>query len=357
MKGFLNSVKGIVTGVVLVLVCIGGLSWNEWNNVRNIKAVDEARKSVIQIDSENVNPENDGKLVAVNGALNVLDETVTDSLFHVSAKTAKLMRTVEMYQWEESVSEDDKGNQTYSYSKVWLQTLNNSGGFNDKSHINPEAMPFISEIMVADEVKLGEFSLSEKQKESLSAKGTIRDFDLQDDNYTVIGEYITNAANISSPDIGDVRISYTYNDSGEISLLACQQGNTFTDYRASNGVTFNKVVDGLLPGTEVIQIIQEENNILKWAIRGFGTLLMFLGFALVFKPLSVIGAHIPFLGVFLRTAVGLAALLLGLSVSLIVIAIAWIAVRPLIGIGLIAGAAVMIFILTKAKKPQPAGKP
>jgi high-affinity Fe2+/Pb2+ permease len=68
---------------------------------------------------------------------------------------------------------------------------------------------------------------------------------------------------------------------------------------------------------------------------------MFIGFAAILKPISTLGSVIPFLGNVLGAGTSIIAFLLAFIISFVVIAIAWIFFRPILGISLlvIAGAA------------------
>lgn len=85
-------------------------------------------------------------------------------------------------------------------------------------------------------------------------------------------------------------------------------------------------------------------------LRGVGFVLMLIGFILMASPLSVAASVIPFLG----DLVGMGAFLLGVVVAvpltLLVIAAAWIAHRPLIGGGLIVAAAGLAYLLAKLRR-------
>jgi hypothetical protein len=86
---------------------------------------------------------------------------------------------------------------------------------------------------------------------------------------------------------------------------------------------------------------------------------MAIGIFLVLAPLSEFAHIIPFLGEFISGGIGCVmavfAALVALVLSLITIAIAWLFYRPLLAIGLLAGAAVIvvgiIFLVKKARKP------
>ena len=129
MKKIGDSFKGILGGFVFILIGIGVLWWNEGNNVKNIKTTAEMEKIVIDVSSETIDKNNEGKLIATKGKL-LNQETMNDETFKVSIKTPKLVRTVEVYQWEEEENTDENDNKTYSYNKVWSSSLIDSSKFN-----------------------------------------------------------------------------------------------------------------------------------------------------------------------------------------------------------------------------------
>ena len=104
-------------------------------------------------------------------------------------------------------------------------------------------------------------------------------------------------------------------------------------------------------GSGVISHITEENNALKWILRLAGTLAVILGISLLFGPISTISSFVPILGGIVGFSVFLIAILAGLAISLVDIAIAWLFYRPLLGIILLAAAmALTIAIISIIKK-------
>ena len=87
---------------------------------------------------------------------------------------------------------------------------------------------------------------------------------------------------------------------------------------------------------------------------------MLVGFSLLFRPLSVLADVVPFIGNIVGAGTGFVALLLSLPLSLLVISVAWIFYRPLIGIPLvIAAVAGFVFLIRtlmaqKSKRLSPA---
>ena len=356
MKRIGNSFKGIAGGFILILAGVVLLWWNEGNNVRNIKTTAEMEKIVIDVKSDKVDSKNEGKLIATNGSL-INEQELTDEVFDINIKTPKMMRIVEVYQWDEHSSTDDDGHTTYSYSKKWSSDLIDSGNFHQKNKVNPATKIYEDKTYLSDDVKVGSFSLSSNQIERLSTKANFTDYNLDkinELNLTISGKYLTNSKNLDNPEIGDIRIEILYNNSTELSVLAVQQGNSFVDFVSSYGKSVNRIMDGTHSSSEMINVIKDENNFLKWILRLVGTLLIIFGFAAILKPISAITSFIPIFGSIVGGAVALVSLLLGLALSLIIIAVAWIRFRPLLGIGLLIIVAVLIaFLIIRGKKTKP----
>lgn len=355
MKRIGNSFKGILGGIVVIIIGVCLLWWNEGNNVKNLKTTAEMDKTVIDVKSDSIDSKNDGKLIATSGKL-INEKELTDSKFGVTVKTPILKRLVEVYQWDEESHTDDDGDTTYSYEKKWSSDIIDSSDFHNAGHDNPKSKLYEDEVYTSDDVKVGAFSLSSNQINTLSTKGNFTDFNketLNTLNLKVSSTYATNSEDLDNPKVGDVRISFIYNNSSEVSVLAVQSGKTFTNFVSSAGKTVNRVMDGTHSGSEMINVIKSENNFLKWILRLVGTLLCVIGFGAILKPISAITSFVPILGSIVGAAVGLVSFVLGLCLSLIVIAIAWIRFRPILGICLLAIVGVLVvFLITRGKKTK-----
>jgi hypothetical protein len=356
----MNKVKNLFSGVIFgILMLIGGtilLWWNEGNNVRNIKSVDEVSKTVVSISSDKVDKANDGKLVHTNGKLEVVDEQLKDDTFNVEVKTGKLDRVVEMYQWEETSHTDDDDRTTYSYSKVWSSTVIDSHNFHQSGHDNPDTMTISSTTYYADVVKVGAFSLSSEQKTQLNTNATYTMEALPEDStYKLEAGYVTNAKSLSEAEIGNIRITWKYNDWKEATVLAVQKDDSFVDFTSKEGRKMNRVEEGLKTSEEVIQEIQNEDKMMKWIFRAVGALIIIFGYMAITSPLSKLTSFIPLLGGLVGSAIALFSFLLGLAHSLVIIVIAWFRYRPILAIILlvvIVLCIVGIVKLVKSKKKE-----
>lgn len=348
MKREKKKAAGPFTGILFIIIGIGLLWWNEGNDVKNIKTIEEARSVLVNVSADKVDSANDGKLVSTNGKLVIADEYLLDSTFNLqSPKTAKLVRVVEMLQWVEDEEEDDDGYVTYTYEKKWLTEIEDSDTFSDRTKVNPSTMPYSSEKFYANDVSLGAFTLSDAQKEMLDTGATVT---LSDTisipvGYYKTGNYISSVSDLGNADVGDVRISFKYNNDKEISVLGKQNGSSFTPYTSEQGKTLFRVESGILTGEEIIDVVEAENNIFKWVLRLFGVVFNMAGFAALLSPVAFLVKWIPFLGKGIAKFIKAIGALVGLAVSLVVIALAWIFFRPLIGILLLAGVAGVVFLI------------
>lgn len=354
MKKIGNSFKGIIGGFILILIGIILLWWNEGNNVKNLKTTAEMDKSLVEISSDKVDPNNEGKLIATSGKIENTEELV-DTTFQVKIVTPKMRRIVEVYQWEEDSDTDEDGNTTYQYKKVWKDEIIDSTDFHQSGHDNPREMQYQNQAYESNNVKVGAFNLSPYQIERLSTNATNNSFNEEIASQLglkIENNYLTTSTDIDNPQIGDMRISFVYNNSTDISILAVQKGNTFGDFVSKAGKTINKVVDGTHSGTEMINSIKEGNKIFKWIFRLLGTLLIVIGIATILGPISTISSYIPILGNVVGAAVGFISLILGIAISLVIIALAWLRYRPMIGIALLAIVVALITLLMKKGKKE-----
>ena len=100
----------------------------------------------------------------------------------------------------------------------------------------------------------------------------------------------------------------------------------------------------------MINSIESANNMMKWLSRIFGSLLIIIGIGSILGPLTTLIGYIPFLGNIVNSMIGVVSFLIGLAISLVIIAIAWFAARPIVSIVLIAIIIGLIITLVCYKK-------
>ena len=151
--------------------------------------------------------------------------------------------------------------------------------------------------------------------------------------------------------MGDVRVAFTVVKPHKISLISKVKGDTFQKYVGKNKKEFTRVESGDVSKEEMFAHQESENNMLKWGLRILGFIMVFLGLKGVFGFLVTIAKVVPFIANILNFGVNLICGIFAFVWSLLIIAIAWIFYRPLIGIPLlliIIGT--IVFFAVKGKK-------
>lgn len=104
-----GAIKGIIFGFILFIIAFPLLFWNEGRAVKTYKSLKEGSGAVISVLADQVDPNNEGKLVHLSGRAST-EETLTDPVFGVSENALRLRRKVEMYQWQEHSESETKKN-------------------------------------------------------------------------------------------------------------------------------------------------------------------------------------------------------------------------------------------------------
>ena len=186
---------------------------------------------------------------------------------------------------------------------------------------------------------------------STSAKFNASSLELKD-GYNYQGEYITTSKDLNKPEIGDIRISWLYNDWKETTILAVQKGTTFADFVSKNDKRVNRVEKGTLTIKDVVAKMRSENNMMKWLFRAIGALMIIFGYIAILGPISTLASFVPILGGLVGGLLALVGFLVGLVHSLIIIMIAWFRFRPLLAVGLLVVVVALIFAIRKLVKSK-----
>lgn len=388
-----NSFKGIGTGILLIVAATVLLWWNEGRTVRTGDAIAEAQMVTEPIPSiDKIDSAFEGKMVYATGRAVTKDE-LTDPVFGVKVNAIKLRRKVEYYQWvEHSKSEKrtklgggEETVTTYSYSAEWVDSPVNSQSFKkregheNKTRINSENMSWLAPNVTFGAYRFPEFlsrsiggekpldiSLTDTQRAELQKAFFAPNASL--DASQVVGQQgasmihtQTNTIYVGrepgSPSIGDVRVTFFETPAAEVSILAKVNGDTFVPFRASNGNTFSRLSMGVQDMNSMFDAAKSSNATMAWLLRGLGVVLCIAGFGMIFAPLKVLADVIPLLGSIVGAGTGLVAGLLGSAWSLVIIAIAWIRFRPMLGFCLLGAAltlVILLFIKGRMKKANPA---
>ena len=351
--------SGVLTGLLFLVIGIAVLWSNEGRTVKTQKAINYAKKNYIDVSSAKINSANDGKIVATKGKMSIEEATVpSDPVFGISIKSAKLVRNVEMYQWKETCETDNNDKKNCTYEKVWEDDLIDSTEFEKSGYTNPSDMPYENETVIAENVKLGEYILPEELIDSLKCNRKVgadilaKDYQNTVDGVKAVDRYLTTQKG-EEPEIGDIRVSFEYLTEENVSVMAVQNGNTFEAYTSREGKDIYKIVKGNKTGAQILEMMTKNNKTLKWGLRILGIFLVVSGISTMFTFINTLANKVPVLGKIVSGATGLISGVLGVAISLVVIAIAWFRFRPLLSICLLVVVAGLIFLIKYLKDKNP----
>ncbi len=339
-QGFLsriaNSFIGLLLGPVFVIGAIVLLWWNEGRAVEAIVGLNSAASATVEA-SSSPSPGNEGKLVHVVGPATAQETITDDDLALGIPGQVAVARKVEMYQWREHEQESTQTNtgggqtttKTYTYTQEWSDEPIDSSSFrHPDGHQNP-SMPFQSKRYAATDAKLGGWTLD---ADTLGRIDPVHPLTVGvPDQWTRSGNYIVKG-NVGSPKTGDMRVSYTgLETNSTMSVLAEQSHGGFASYATPNGYQVFLVALGNQPAAQMIAHQRANESMLTWILRGVGAVVMFIGFTMFFGPLSTMASFLPFLGSLVRGAAAALSFVISVPLTLIVIAAAWLAYRPVLG--------------------------
>lgn len=395
-----NSFKAILWGIILVWISIRLLWWNENNYVEQKAALKEWASIVQEATSNQIDSTLEWSEIHVSWETASTAETLKDTTFWVTTDNLKLKRTVEMYQWYEDEHEECHDNYwwsedcttTYTYDTKWSDDHISSDNFYSRNgHENPSSWEYESNERIKEPITLWAYTLSpvfvnqltdyktinlseqdiiipEKYK-SISNQNTTSNETVEDNNnnylygetnniavsnekFHINGDQIYIWLDPSKPNVWDLKISFSSLRPYTVSIVWKQMGNELTSYKVSNWRNINLLSQGNVNAEDMFLQAQKENKMMTWIIRLIWLLLMYCGFAAMFKFIETLAKVLPFLANIIWVWTGIIALWLTVIVGFITIGIAWLAARPIVWICCLIVAVWGIFLLKKAKKSK-----
>ena len=353
-QSWISRLGGALFGLLIGLALVPGgsvlLFWNEGRAVTTARSLSEGAGLVQAATPERTDPTQEGRLVHVAGPVTVVTPP-RDTELNVDAPqgSLRLVRRVEMYQWKEEQHSETRnrlggGTETvtsYRYARVWETGRIDSARFRQpEGHSNPSPR-YAGQSWSAQGARLGAFVLGEPQLTLLPADQPLGE-----------ARYIGQDGN--SPRIGDLRVSWRVAVPDAVSVVAAQASDGFGPYATRAGDRLMMVRPGLVPANAMFQQAEHDNVVMTWILRAVGALLVFLGFVLFFNPLKVFADVIPILGSIVGFGTALLAAVLTLVVAPLVIAVAWLAYRPLVGIAILAVGFLAAFAISRMRRPRAA---
>ena len=355
-KSFLQTLMASLVAVVIGLILVGGcayaLFWNEGRAVSLARALTEGAGLAASVSAQRVDPALEGRLVHIAG--DARGARLEDRELGVAAQGLRLVRRVEMYQWDETRRTETRNGEritVYRYDREWSERPIDSGRFRQAlGHQNPP-MPLEGRTLHAA-ARIEAFTLSPEATARLPSSAE-QALPVPESALRAAGERFGGRASIvdgriyvgtpQEPRVGDLRISYRLVPDGPVSAVGRQDGTGLAPYRASNGRELLLVRAGRHDAGAMFDVAQHDNAVLTWVIRAAGLVLMWIGFALIFRPFVALVEWIPLVGAVMEAGVAAVALLLTLLLGVPVIALAWLTARPLLAAALIAGGIAALF--------------
>ena len=371
-----NSFQGILGGIALIIIGTIILGWNEKRAKGASDVLNDFEKNYVEMPNiDTVNPDFEGKAIHATGVAKT-EEILRDADFGIAVNAFHLDRNVEYYQWEEeseSESKDKLGGATetttsYTYEPQWCSSPVNSNDFKDPEYKGKNFVwRFIEELdQQAANATFGAYRLNNRMIAAISGDepvypeldstmiaALLKNVSDTTVVVTVQGNQVYIGPDPANPHIGDVKITFNQVTSPKsISILQKVVNGTFEEY-TKKGSSFSRVEMGTISGENMIEHQRSANKTWRWIFRILGALLVIGGFRSLLSFISTVFAVIPFIQKIIGAGVGLVATLLGIVWSLVVIAIAWVAVRPVLGISLlVVAAALIVWLVTRSRKKK-----
>ena len=366
-----QALGGVLIGILAILGSIVLLFWNEGRAIKTAQGLTEGAGIVRSVSPEHIDSGNNGRLIHVVGNLTT-GGPVADPDFGLRSRAVRLVRTVEMYQWKEEAQSEtrtklggsEERTTTYKYARGWSDKAIDSTRFKEpRGHTNP-TMPYQSREALAAGTRLGGYAVPDSLLRGFGEPKPIAATEAQanalqirvNKPVTVMDGVLHVGRDRSQPAIGDMKVSFAEVPLQKASVVAAQSGTSFAPFPTHTGTSVELISAGDVPAASMFKAAQEENATLTWILRGVGALVMFVGFAMILRPLGVVGDVIPFLGDIIRAGTGLVALICTVAIAPLVIAIGWLWYRPLVGIALIVVGAAATWGLTRLARLRVAHK-
>lgn len=337
----LNSIIGIPIGIIMIIVGIGLLYWNEGRYDYSKLA-----KTAIEVPAGQPAPAGaQGKLVAIDGTAKS-PEKLGDTYLK-AGQYLLLRRVVEEYAWtEESHSHDNNGGSqttTYTYQLKWTDDVADSSAFKQPDgHINPpkaiEDREFrvTSASMESYKLDMNLLNMPSPSRVDFTTANTVPS------GLKLSGNALYNH-DPQNPQPGDVRVSYeAVSNPFQGVVLGKLDGSTLSTFADNHNHTLFRLFSGNKDAA--VSQLHNEFRLLLWIFRGAGFILIFIGLTLLVGPLTTLLDFFPTIGHIGGAIVAIIAFPVALLLSAVTILVGMIAHNPVaLAITLILAAAVSVW--------------
>lgn len=321
----LNSIIGIPIGLLLIIVGIGLLYWNEGRY-----DLSKLAKTAIEVPAGQTAPADaQGKLVAVDGTVSS-PETLGDTYLK-PGQYLGLRRVVEEYAWTEQSQTHDNGGgsqtTTYTYQLKWVDSVPDSSSFKQPDgHANPPKAIEDKDLRVGA-ASLGSYQLDTATLTLPSGSPVT----LTPDNVVAAGLKLSDNElynhDPANPQVGDVRVAYTAvaNPFNGV-VLGKLDGQAIGTFADAKGHSLYRLFSGNKDAA--ITQLHNEFRFLLWIFRAVGFVVIFVGLTMLVGPLTTLLDFFPTLGRIGGAVVGIIAFPVALLLSAVTIVVGMIAHNP-----------------------------
>jgi hypothetical protein len=305
-----NPLTGILGGALIFLCAFPVLYFNEAQENLS-KVAEQAVEYNEALESSYL-----GYTVGAFSATNKANDPLLTREF------VAVTRKVEMYGYIEtqSTTTTNSGNTQssfnseirYTYSKAWLVNPGQTTTWRGRTSDFPRDLPINYNTWIVNLPQPRTSTSTGLSINNIPVDGTNLDLSASNDlsvtqdmivnnSYTVVLNdlYFTNQErfDLSTPLIGDVRISFTvieFDDQGL--LLGNIDNNQFSAFTTDSGNIMYRFFNGESTIENVVSRLQTEYQLTIWIFRVVGFLMLFVGLLLSFKPISTLFNFIPIFG-------------------------------------------------------------
>ncbi len=361
-----SAFTGVLVGLVMAAVSVVVLGWNEGRSIAQMRGLSEGARMVVSAPLATIDPANEGRLIHLSGLLRV-EGRRTDPLSGVSAEGVSLKRSIELYQWSETRRSETRtklggGEETvttYTYARGWSSTPEDSTRFHTpQGHENPA--PLLEDTLVsAEEGQVGAYRVDRRLLNAFQPSIPVL---VSEEDARALSTALSRPVRVETdalyvgmdparPAVGDIRIRYTAAPAGSVSVVAAQSGGALAPFTARSGAEIFLVTPGMATAQEMLQQARDGNQVLTWVLRLGGVVGLIVGFGLILAPLPTLADVLPPLGAVVRFGTGTLAAIGGVAVGVVVIAVAWFAVRPVFSLLSLAGIGLIVAAVLWVRRP------
>ena len=323
-----KSSDNALIGLVLIQLCI----WWLWTN-EGRPDLSEIAKVSVAVASNTIDASKDGLFVSLSGTL-ISTEQLGDEPYMMPNKYIALIRTSEMYAWNETTSTTETVDEvgggsttttTYTYNTGWTTSPQSSGSFKfAEGHYNP-SKSIKSAYLTVSEAHVGAYgvdpttiTLPDGQAVDIQPVDNIADY-----GFTLTDNTLYNGSP-SSPQVGDMRLSYTALPNAiAVTVLGKINDGTIDPYTDKIDPQFSRTMYRVFLGSrdDAIALLHDEYVYEIWFNRFLGILGLWIALGLLTDPIIKILDGVRVVGsvaeAIMRTVNAIVAITVGVTTIII----------------------------------------